>query len=61
MDQVRTSLECKQPRLALSLEQVQARTTRYGNSTIDLISVKVNPIRGDRKHPQYRIRTSSVR
>lgn len=62
--QVRTSLECKQPRLALSLELVQARTTRYGYSTLELmqgmadfLSVRVNPIRED---PQYRIRTSSV-
>lgn len=65
--QVRTSLECKQPRLALSFELVQARTTRYGYSTLELmqgiadfLSVRVNPIREDRKHPQYRIRTSSV-
>nr|YP_009681238.1 hypothetical protein [Austropuccinia psidii]QDH07286.1 hypothetical protein [Austropuccinia psidii] len=59
--QVRTSLGY--PRQALSFEQAQARTTRYGYSTLELmqagfLSVRVNPIRED--HPQYRIRTSSV-
>jgi hypothetical protein len=27
----------------------------------DLLEVKVNFLRGDKKHPQYRVRTSSVK
>jgi hypothetical protein len=65
--QVRTSLKSKQPRLGLSFELSQARTNKQGYSTLSLmemistfLGVKVNSIRGDRKYPQYRIRTSSV-
>jgi hypothetical protein len=65
--QVRTSLTSKQPRLGLSFELSQARTNKHGFSNFNLmeliasfLKISVNSIRGDRKHPQYRIRTSSV-
>jgi len=65
--QVRTSLTSNQPRLALSFELTQARVNHDGESTIffmnliaDYLGVNLNPIRGDRKHPQYRIRTSTI-
>jgi hypothetical protein len=64
---VRTSLTSQYPRLALSFELSQARTTHNGLSTesfltliADFLGVSLNPIRGDRKHPQYRIRTSTI-
>nr|YP_009630847.1 hypothetical protein HM01MITGene04 [Hypsizygus marmoreus]QBZ73680.1 hypothetical protein HM01MITGene04 [Hypsizygus marmoreus] len=65
--QVRTSLKSKQPRLGCSLEISQARQAKNGedmfpilNSIGELLDVKVNPIRGDRKNPQYRLRTSTL-
>lgn len=71
--QVRTSLDSKVTsdlkisRLQLSFELSQARVTRYGYSTSELmksiaqfLTVNVNEIRSDRKHPQYRIRTSTL-
>lgn len=65
--QVRTSLKSKQTRLGCSLVISQARTAKNGDdmlpilSTIaDVFEVNVNLIRGDRKNPQYRIRTSTV-
>ena len=66
--QVRTSLDSKIKRLQLSFELSQVRVTKYGYSMNDLmlsiaqfLNVNVNEIRSDRKHPQYRIRTSSVK
>ena len=77
--QVRTSLNSKVKRLQLSFELSQARLTKYGYSTYELmlsiaqfLSVNVNEISrlsphgflkeaGDRKHPQYRIRTSTIK
>lgn len=66
--QVRTSLKSKYPKLGLSFEITQSRITHYGYSTqdimekiADLLEVKINYIRGDKKHPQYRVRTSSVK
>ena len=69
--QVRTSLTSKQPRLGLSFEISQARTSKYGtagrNSTLGVmkmiasfLGVSVNDIREDRKYPQYRVRTSAI-
>jgi hypothetical protein len=65
--QVRTSLNSKMPRIALSFELVQSRITHYGHTTYDLINlianylkVSVKEIRSDRKHPQYRLRTTSL-
>jgi hypothetical protein len=65
--QVRTSLTTKQPRLGLSFELSQARISRHGYSTLGVmemiasfLGVKVNLIREERKHPQYRVRTTSV-
>ncbi|MBV8801667.1 MAG: cbb3-type cytochrome c oxidase subunit I [Gammaproteobacteria bacterium] len=65
--QVRTSLTSKQPRLGLSFELSQSRITSYGDSKLEImemiasfLGVSVNYIREDRKHPQYRIRTSSI-
>jgi len=69
--QVRTSnLEkvAKNSRISLSFELSQSRTTRYGYDTIDImqqianfLTINVNLIREDRKYPQYRIRTSSLK
>ena len=66
--QVRTSLDSKIKRLQLSFELSQVRVTKYGYSMNDLmlsiaqfLNVNVNEIRSDRKHPQYRIRTSSIK
>nr|YP_009690421.1 LAGLIDADG homing endonuclease [Schizopora paradoxa]QEG57201.1 LAGLIDADG homing endonuclease [Schizopora paradoxa] len=66
--QVRTSLISKVKRLQLSFEISQTRVTKYGYSTYELLlsiaqflCVNVNEIRSDRKHPQYRIRTSTVK
>lgn len=70
--QVRTSaqssLNSKYPRLACSLEITQARTAKNGDDMFpilkniaDLFYVNVNPIREDRKNPQYRIRTSTIK
>ena len=65
--QVRTSLSSKQPRLGCSLEISAARTAKNGLDTLpflnliaEFLSVSVNPIRTERKYPQYRIRTSTV-
>lgn len=66
--QVRTSLSSKYPRISLSFELVQSRITHYGYSMFDLMNqiaiflgVSVNEIRSDRKNPQYRVRTSSLK
>jgi hypothetical protein len=66
--QVRTSLNSKIPRISLSFELVQNRLTHYGYSTFDLMNqiavflgVNLNEIRNDRKYPQYRLRTSSLK
>lgn len=66
--QVRTSLSSKYPRLSLSFELVQSRNTHYGYSMFDLmdqiaifLGVSVNEIRSERKNPQYRLRTSSLK
>ena len=66
--QVRTSLRSKYSRISLSFELVQSRITRYGYSMFDVMNqisvflgVNVNEIRSDRKHPQYRLRTSSLK
>lgn len=66
--QVRTSLTSKYPRLSLSFELVQSRITHYGFSMEDILQhiaiflrVNLNEIRSDRKNPQYRLRTSSLR
>jgi hypothetical protein len=66
--QVRTSLNFKVKRLQLSFELSQARVTKYGYSMYELmlsiaqfLNVNVNEIRSDRKHPQYRIRTSTIK
>nr|BBG67062.1 hypothetical protein [Stropharia rugosoannulata] len=66
--QVRTSLDSKVKRLQLSFELSQARVTRYGYSMYELmqsiaqfLNVNVNDIRSERKHPQYRIRTSTLK
>ena len=54
-------------RIGLSFELYQPCITHYGYNTIPLmesvasfIGVKVNSIRQDRKHPQYRVRTNTV-
>lgn len=66
--QVRTSLTSKYPRLSLSFELVQSRITHYGFSIFDVIEniavyleTNVKEIRSDRKNPQYRLRTSSLK
>lgn len=66
--QVRTSLKSKVKRLSLSFEISQSRITKYGYSTHEVmqsisqfLNVNVNEIRSDRKHPQFRVRTSSVK
>jgi hypothetical protein len=65
--QVRTSLTSLVPRISLSFELTQARITKYGFDTINimedignLLNVNVNHIRSDHKYPQYRIRTHSL-
>jgi len=69
--QVRTSLTSKYPRLSLSFELVQNHITRYGTrqrtmfNVIEDIAVyletNVKEIRSDRKNPQYRLRTTSLK
>lgn len=66
--QVRASLHSKYTRISLSFELVQSRITSYGYSMFDvmnkislILGVNVNEIRSDRKHPQYRLRTSSLK
>lgn len=75
--QVRTSLQSKYTRLGCSLEISQARlATPYPlkgcsgggedmftilKSIADLFLVNVNFIRDDRKYPQYRVRTSTLK
>ena len=66
--QVRASLNSKYPRISLSFELLQVRITRYGYSMFDVMNqislflgVNVNEIRSERKHPQYRLRTSSLK
>jgi hypothetical protein len=66
--QVRTSFNTKVPRISLSFELVQSRTTHYGYSMFNLMNqiavflgVNLNEIRSDRKHPQYRLRTNSLK
>lgn len=65
--QVRTSLTSRYPRLALSFELTQAQNNHDGLPNLSFMTiiaqflgVSVNPIRGDRKYPQYRIRTSTI-
>lgn len=66
--QVRASLQKTAAlRLGLSCEITQARITRYGYSTENLmhlistfLNVKLESTREDRKYPQYRVRTNSV-
>lgn len=65
--QIRTSLNTQYPRIAQSFELSQARETRLGGSNLPrrqdiatYFGVVVNPIRGDREHPQFRIRTSTL-
>ena len=55
-------------RSSLSFELVQSRITQYGHSMYDLMNqiavfleVSVKEIRSDRKYPQYRLRTSSLK
>ena len=66
--QVRTSLTSKYPRLSLSFELVQSRITHYGFTIFNVIEdiavyleTNVNEIRSDRKNPQYRLRTTSLK
>jgi hypothetical protein len=66
--QVRTSINTKIPRISLSFELVQTRVTHYGYNMFDLMNqiavflgVNLNNIRSERKHPQYRVRTSSLK
>lgn len=65
--QVRTSLQSKYTRLAVSLEITQSRKAKNGddmlpimNSIAEIFGVKVNFIREKSKHPQYRVRTSTL-
>lgn len=65
--QVRTSLSSGRKRLGLSFELSQAQINHDGLSTLgfmtaiaSFLNVKVNPIRLDRPHPQYRVRTSTL-
>jgi LAGLIDADG endonuclease len=66
--QVRNSINTKVPRISLSFELVQSRITHYGYNMFDLMNqialfldVNLNEIRSERKHPQYRVRTSSLK
>jgi LAGLIDADG endonuclease len=66
--QIRTNLDSKQLRLGISFELTQSRMTSYGDSTLHLmqeianfLGVQVNATREDRKYPQYRMRTSTVK
>lgn len=66
--QVRTSLNSKYTRVSCSLELTQAITTKRGEDVLPimeliakLLEVQVNFIRSGRQHPQYRIRTSTVK
>lgn len=66
--QIRASQTSKNPRISLSFELLQSRVTPYGKSTYALmkniscfLEVNLNEIRSDRKHPQYRLRTSSLK
>ena len=66
--QVRNSINTKIPRISISFELVQSRITHYGYSMFDLMNqiaiflgVNLNNIRSERKHPQYRVRTSSLK
>ncbi len=65
--QVRTSLKSKYIRLGVSFELTQARKNHDGFSSEKFISkiakflfVKLNNIRDISKHPQYRVRTSTL-
>ena len=66
--QVRTSLNKKIKRVQLSFEISHTRETKYGYSMSEVmvtiahfLNVNVNEIRSDRKHPQYRIRSSTLK
>lgn len=55
-------------RLGVSFQLSQCCVTHYGYTNLTIITlianflgVKVNPIRQDRKHPQYRVRTSTIK
>lgn len=65
--QVRSSSKGKYKRVSLSIEISQARTTKYGYSTYNLIKiigdflgVQVNETRSSHKNPQFRVRTHSL-
>lgn len=66
--QIRTSLQSKNTRLGCSLEITQSRHSKIGEDNIQFmqsiantLEVNVNFIRNDSKHPQYRIRTSTLK
>lgn len=66
--QVRTSLASKYPRLSLSFELSQSRITHYKFSTKEIIEniatsleTNLSSTRSERKNPQYRVRTSSLK
>lgn len=65
---VRTCLSSKYPRLSLSFELVQSRITRFGFPMFTImheialfLETNVNEIRSERKNPQYRLRTNSLK
>lgn len=60
-------MNSKYPRVACSFELSQKRTSQKGVDQLnhvkdigDFLKVSVNPIRGNRAEPLYRIRTSTV-
>lgn len=66
--QVRTSLSSRYPRISLSFELTQARITHYGFTIKDVmqdiaisLETNVKGVRSERKYPQYRLRTSSLK
>lgn len=66
--QVRNSINTKIPRISLSFELVQSKITHYGYNMFDImnqiatfLNVNLLEIRSNRKHPQYRVRTSSLK
>lgn len=65
---VRTSVNSKYPRISLSFELTQSRMTGYGFSIegimqhiASFLEINLEDIRSERKYPQYRLRTSSLR
>ena len=66
--QVRTSLNTKVRRLAVSFELTQSCITHYGydmkpvmNIIGNFLGVSVNTVRVNTNHPGYRLRTSSLK